>query len=164
MRQLADAMSRRAEGSLPSQPLGNPKGKGQMFVVDGADHQEPYDISALRSDYEEESTKHRTRSPPFLKALEKPSPSVTDREVGMQDMIEMLRAVCINLPLVDASQVPAYVRFLKEMCTKKRRYKKIPDSIMLSEEASSLIQRRIQEKLADPGAPVIPCVIGNIRI
>ncbi|CAN6458899.1 unnamed protein product [Victoria cruziana] len=80
-------------------------------------------------------------------------------------MLEMFRAVSINLPLLDAiSQVPAYVRFLKELCTKKRRSKKIPESVLLSEETSSFIQRRILQKLEDLGAPIIPYIIGNICV
>ncbi|CAN6458851.1 unnamed protein product [Victoria cruziana] len=80
-------------------------------------------------------------------------------------MLEMFRPVRINLPLLNAiSQVPAFAKFLKELCTKKRRSRKISESILLSEESSSLIQMRIPHKLADPGAPIIPCVIGNIRV
>ncbi|CAN6477354.1 unnamed protein product [Victoria cruziana] len=80
-------------------------------------------------------------------------------------MLEMFRAVRINLPLLDAiSQVPAYARFLKELCTKKRRSRRIPESIMLSEETSSVLLRRMPPKLEDPGAPIIQCIIGNIRV
>ncbi|CAN6447904.1 unnamed protein product [Victoria cruziana] len=166
MGQLADAMSRKAGGSIPSQPLDNPKGKGPVFVVEGADCQDSYDIAALRSGREEESTEERrAKSQPFLKALEKPSQIVHDREVRMQDMLEMFRADRINIPVLDAiSQVPAYVRFLKELCTKKRRSRKIPESVLLSEETSSIIQRRIPSTLEDPSAPIIPCIIGHIRV
>ncbi|CAN6462550.1 unnamed protein product [Victoria cruziana] len=83
----------------------------------------------------------------------------------MQDMLEMFRAVCINLPLLDAiRQVPAYARFLKELCTKKMRSRKVPKCVLLSEETSSLLQRRLPPKLEDPGAPIILCVIGHIQI
>ncbi|CAN6477108.1 unnamed protein product [Victoria cruziana] len=83
----------------------------------------------------------------------------------MQDMLEMFRAVRNNLPLFDAiSQVPAYARFLKELYIKKGRSRRIPESVMLSEETSSLLQRRLPPKLEDPGAPIIPCVIGHIRV
>ncbi|CAN6440873.1 unnamed protein product [Victoria cruziana] len=106
-----------------------------------------------------------TRSPPFPKALENPLPSVRDREVRMQDMLEMFKVVCINLSVLDAiNQVPAHARFLKELCTKKRRSRKILESVLLSVETLFIIQRRIPQKLADPGAPIIPCVRGNICI
>ncbi|CAN6447610.1 unnamed protein product [Victoria cruziana] len=178
--QIAEALShRRVEGSLPSQPLGNPKGKGPVFVVDDTCRMDQYDVSALRSgreyqqprqqqeqmEQEESAEGRRARSPPFPRALEKPSSVVHDREVRMQDMLEMFRAVRINLPLLDAiSQVPAYARFLKELCTKKRRSRRIPESVMLSEETSSILLRRMPPKLEDPGAPIIPCVIGDILV
>ncbi|CAN6476424.1 unnamed protein product [Victoria cruziana] len=77
---------------------------------------------------EDRSAERRATCLPFLKALEKPSSVVRpiiDREVRMQDMLEMFRAVRIHLPLVDAiQQVSAYARFLKELCTKKRRSRK----------------------------------------
>ncbi|CAN6447242.1 unnamed protein product [Victoria cruziana] len=80
-------------------------------------------------------------------------------------MLEMFRAVYINLPFLDAiSQVPAYARFLKELCIKKRRSRRIPESVMLSEETFSLLLRRMPPKLEDPGAPIIPCVIDHICI
>ncbi|CAN6453712.1 unnamed protein product [Victoria cruziana] len=83
----------------------------------------------------------------------------------MQDMLEIFKAVCINLLLLNAiRQVPAYARFLKELCTKKRRSRKVPECVLLSEETSSLLYRRLPRKLEDPGAPIIPCVIGHIRV
>ncbi|CAN6454483.1 unnamed protein product [Victoria cruziana] len=83
----------------------------------------------------------------------------------MQDMLEIFRVVCINLSLLDAiMHVPVYARFLKELCTQKRSSRKILDSVMLSEEVSSIVQRRIPAKMADPGTPIIPCVLGNIHI
>ncbi|CAN6462701.1 unnamed protein product [Victoria cruziana] len=79
----------------------------------------------------------------------------------MHDMVEMFRVVRINLHLLDAiRQVPAYARFLKELCTKKRRSRRIPESAMLSEETSSILLRRMPPKLEDPGAPIIQCIIG----
>ncbi|CAN6476799.1 unnamed protein product [Victoria cruziana] len=73
MGQLAEALGqRRVEGSLPSQPLGNPKGKGPVFVVDEASHIDQYDVSALRSgrDYQPQ---HQEQPP----QLEQPSTSQT---------------------------------------------------------------------------------------
>ncbi|CAN6487370.1 unnamed protein product [Victoria cruziana] len=50
MGQLAESLGqRRVEGSLPSQPLSNPKGKGPVFMIENPDHTNQYDVSELRS-------------------------------------------------------------------------------------------------------------------
>ncbi|CAN6454311.1 unnamed protein product [Victoria cruziana] len=50
MEKMADILSqRRVAGSLPSQPLGNPKGKGPVLMIEGPNSSEPYDVAALRS-------------------------------------------------------------------------------------------------------------------
>ncbi|CAN6472210.1 unnamed protein product [Victoria cruziana] len=70
----------------------------------------------------------------------------------MCDMLEIFRVVCIDLPLLDAiRQVLAYARFLKELCTRKRKSRRVPECVMLSEGTSSLLQRRLPPKLEDPG-------------
>ncbi|CAN6483183.1 unnamed protein product [Victoria cruziana] len=82
----------------------------------------------------------------------------------MHDMLETFRVVRINLPLLDViQQVPAYARFLKELCTRKRKGR-VPECVMLSEGTSSLLQRRLPLKLEDPGAPIIPCMLGHICV
>ncbi|CAN6459005.1 unnamed protein product [Victoria cruziana] len=83
----------------------------------------------------------------------------------MRDMLETFRSVRINLPLLDAiQQVPAYARFLKELCTRKRKSRRVPERVMLSAGTSSLLQRRLPPKLEDPGAPIIPCMLGDIHV
>ena len=40
----------------------------------------------------------------------------------MEKILEIFNQVKINLPLLDAiQQVPIYAKFLKDMCTKKRK-------------------------------------------
>ena len=40
----------------------------------------------------------------------------------MEKMLEMFNQVKLNVPLLDAiQQVPAYAKFLKDMCMKKRK-------------------------------------------
>ncbi|CAN6455713.1 unnamed protein product [Victoria cruziana] len=83
----------------------------------------------------------------------------------MRDMLETFRSVRVNLPLLDAiQQVPAYARFLKELCTRKRKSRRVPECVMLSAGTSSLLQRRLPPKLEDPGAPNIPCMLGDIYV
>ena len=40
----------------------------------------------------------------------------------MEKILKMFNQVKLNVPLLDAiQQVPAYAKFLKDMCTKKRK-------------------------------------------
>jgi hypothetical protein len=67
--------------------------------------------------------------------------------------------VQINLPLLDAiQQVPRHAKFLKELCTNKRKTKERP---MVSQNVSALLKSNILEKCNDPGMFSLPCVIGN---
>ena len=46
------------------------------------------------------------------------------KKKAVEDMFETFRKVKINLPLLDAiKQVPAYAKFLKDLCTQKRQAK-----------------------------------------
>ena len=75
--------------------------------------------------------------------------------------MELFRKVQINIPLLDAiKQIPAYAKFLKELCTNKRKFED-HDKVLLSEEVSAVIQRRLPPKLKDPGSFTIPCTIGD---
>ena len=45
-------------------------------------------------------------------------------KVQEKDILETFRKVKINIPLLDAiKQIPKYAKFLKELCTNKRRLK-----------------------------------------
>ena len=42
----------------------------------------------------------------------------------MDEMLDVFKQVKINLPLLDAiKQVPSYTKFLKDLCTQKRKSK-----------------------------------------
>ncbi|XP_059639073.1 uncharacterized protein LOC132281378 [Cornus florida] len=84
----------------------------------------------------------------------------------LQDIMEMFKQVKINLPLLDAiQQIPAYAKFLKDMCTQKRRSSShVPKKVLLTEQVSSIIQHCTAPKFKDPGAPTISCTIGNHQV
>ncbi|XP_050130704.1 uncharacterized protein LOC126607227 [Malus sylvestris] len=80
----------------------------------------------------------------------------TDKEI-----LDTFRKVQVNLPLLDAiKQVPKYAKFLKELCTNKRRFND-QETVALSEEVSAVLQRKLPPKLKDAGSFTIPCVIGG---
>ncbi|XP_059658558.1 uncharacterized protein LOC132304870 [Cornus florida] len=80
--------------------------------------------------------------------------------------MEIFKQVKINLPLLDAiQQIPAYAKFLKDMCTQKRRSNgHVPKKVLLTEQVSSIIQHCTAPKFKDPGAPTISCTIGNHQV
>ncbi|CAJ2663772.1 unnamed protein product [Trifolium pratense] len=68
------------------------------------------------------------------------------------------------IPLVEAlEQMPSYVKFLKELLTKKRKPLE-DDMVSMTEECSALIQRKLPQKKKDPGSFTIPCSIGDLTI
>ncbi|XP_062021054.1 uncharacterized protein LOC133737536 [Rosa rugosa] len=58
-------------------------------------------------------------------------------------------------------QVPKYTTFLKELCTKNKKFKN--EIVALNEEVSTVLQRKLPSKLKDPGRFTIPCIIGKLK-
>ena len=67
----------------------------------------------------------------------------------------------INIPLLDIiKQVPAYAKFLKDLCTIKKGLG-IEKKAFLTEQVSAIIQSRNPVKYKDPGSPTISLNIGG---
>ncbi|CAN6586228.1 unnamed protein product [Malus baccata var. baccata] len=85
------------------------------------------------------------------------------KEETEKDILETFRKVQVNLPLLDAiKQVPRYAKFLKELCTTRRRISN-KEVVQVSENVSAVLQRKLPPKCKDPGSFTIPCVIGNTK-
>ncbi|CAM8997619.1 unnamed protein product [Rhodiola kirilowii] len=95
----------------------------------------------------------------FPMQVRAPKKYIMDKEVW-----ELFSKVEINIPLLGAiKQIPRYAKFLKELCTNRRRSNR-DDQELLSKNVSAIIQRKVPPKCGDPGTYTIPCIIGNIRI
>ena len=82
----------------------------------------------------------------------------------MDKIIEIYNQVKINVPLLDAiQQVPSYAKFLKDMCTKKRKTN-VPKKVFLATNISELLSDLIPVKYKDSGCPTIACTIGQSEI
>ncbi|CAN6542267.1 unnamed protein product [Malus baccata var. baccata] len=93
---------------------------------------------------------------PFAGRFMKSKKEQTDKEI-----LDTFRKIQVNLPLLDAiKQVPKYAKFLKELCTNKRRFND-QETVALSEEMSIVLQSKLPSKLKDAGSFTIPCVIGR---
>ena len=70
----------------------------------------------------------------------------------------------VNIPLLDIiKQVPAYAKFLKDLCTIKKGLG-IEKKAFLNEQVSAIIQSKNLVKYKDPGSPTISVNIGGTSI
>ena len=77
----------------------------------------------------------------------------------MEKMLEMSNQVKLNVSLLDViQQVPAYAKFLKDMCTKKRKTN-MPKKVFLATNISEILSGPILVKYKDPG-----CLIEILEI
>ncbi|XP_057745053.1 uncharacterized protein LOC130962915 [Arachis stenosperma] len=59
--------------------------------------------------------------------------------------------------------MPLYAKFLKELMTRKRNWGE-NETVVLTEECSAIIQKKLPQILKDPGSFRIPFIIGDINM
>ncbi|XP_071919956.1 uncharacterized protein [Coffea arabica] len=180
--QLATAINRlesHVYGKLPSQPEVNPKNVSAMTLRSGKELEGPK-VKNSKSKSEEEIEKEieeegRVREepkvtstspltissnlPPFPCRLEK-----TRKVEKEKELLDVFRKVEINIPLLDAiKQIPKYAKFLKDLCTHKRKLRG-DEQVAVGENVSAILQRKLPPKCGDPGMFTIPCKIGGTPI
>ena len=75
--------------------------------------------------------------------------------------MDVFKKLHINIPFADAlEQMPSYVKFMKDILSQKRRLADF-ETVNLTEECSAILQRKLPQKLKDPGSFTIPCTIGS---
>ena len=75
--------------------------------------------------------------------------------------LDIFKKIHINIPFADAlEQMPNYVKFLKDIISKKRRLEEF-ETVKLSKECSAILQKKLPQKLKDLGSFTLPCTIGN---
>lgn len=89
---------------------------------------------------------------PFPKALVKKN---LDKQFSR--FIDVFQKLHINIPFSEAlEQMPVYAKFMKDILSKRRKLSEVDETIMLTEECSALIQRKMPRKRRDPGSFTIP--------
>ena len=168
-------------GRFPSQTLPNPKGIHEVGSSNNSGMDEVKAIITLRSGKEvdqpmpkpiketkkgeemhsehillnEDSMKYSIPLP-FPQALR--GKKKASQQAGIS---KVLRQVKVNIPLLDIiKQVPAYAKFLKDLCTIKKGLG-IEKKAFLTEQVSAIIQSRNPVKYKDPGSPTISVNIGG---
>ncbi|CAN6547006.1 unnamed protein product [Malus baccata var. baccata] len=90
---------------------------------------------------------------------ERLKPHAEDQQ--LTDFIKTLAKVQINLPLIDAiKNIPSYAKFLKDVCTKKKKLVDF-EKVILTKQCSAVLLQKLPPKKKDPGSFTISCTIGN---
>ena len=171
-------------GRFPSQTLPNPKVVHEVGSSSNSRMDEVKAIITLRSGKEvdqpmpkpieetrkgeelepehillkDDSMKH-CMPPPFPQALR--SKKKASQQAGI---LEVLRQVKVNIPLLDIiKQVPAYAKFLKDLCTIKKRLG-IEKKAFITEQVNAIIQNKNPVKYKDRVSPTISVNIGGTCI
>jgi hypothetical protein len=80
-----------------------------------------------------------------------------------EKFVEVVCRLSINMPLLDALQVPTYSRYFKDILANKYEIATLRvDHVKMSEQRSAAIANGL-EKQKDPGCPTIPCSIGSFK-
>jgi hypothetical protein len=80
-----------------------------------------------------------------------------------EKFVEVVRRLSINMPLLDALQVPTYSRYFKDILANKYEIATLGvDHVKMSEQCSATIANGL-EKQKDPGCPTIPCSVGSFK-
>ncbi|XP_061343768.1 uncharacterized protein LOC133289784 [Gastrolobium bilobum] len=81
-----------------------------------------------------------------------------DKQFG--NFLDILKQLHINIPLVDAlEQMPKYVKFMKDVLSKKRGITEY-ETVKMTRESYEYLGK-LPPKIQDPGSFTIPCVIEN---
>ncbi|KAM6551806.1 hypothetical protein CsatB_001614 [Cannabis sativa] len=181
MEQLATQVEKQAQGNSPS--TNDAKGREQCKAIslrsgkkyDGPEMIQPVDeeIKDQTAPTQASSDKKITDSPappqqsppinidhhvkiPYPQRLRK-----TNLDKQFTKFLEVFKRLHINIPFAEAlEQMPRYVKFMKEILSKKRKLEDY-ETVALTEECSAILQKKLPPKLKDPGSFNIPCSIGG---
>ena len=80
------------------------------------------------------------------------------------EIYELFKQVKLNIPLLDAiKQIMSYAKFLKDLCTVKKKLGVNKEAFM-TEQSTSLIRNNLPPKYKDLGSPTISIVVGNSKL
>ncbi|KAL7597396.1 hypothetical protein Lser_V15G31293 [Lactuca serriola] len=173
MTQLATSVSKlESQGKLPAQTEKNPKHSACAITLrNGKEYESPKMVEEeekIELEKEEEKSKTPSKQVPIeAKLTPPPFPSrlsKSKREREDNEIMEMFRKVEVNIHLIDViKQVPRYAKFLKELCTSKKKLKG-NETVKVRENVSTVLQKRLPQKFKDPGVFMVPCKLGNLHV
>jgi hypothetical protein len=77
-------------------------------------------------------------------------------DARFEKFLELIKNLCLQIPLVDAIKIPPYSEYMKDIVTNKR---KKPNDALTAMLASYSFEGKLPEMRGDLGIPTIPCTI-----
>ncbi|KAK8624402.1 hypothetical protein V6N13_065747 [Hibiscus sabdariffa] len=178
--QIAKTVGRlESQGKLPSQNETNPQKNVSAInlrsgtiieppVLEKKDAEKSTTPDSRKEDGATTQKKIHTPKPkqsPYVEPPPFPSRFIKkDKQAEEKEILDVFRKVEINIPLLEViRKIPRYAHFLKDICTNKRKLFG-HDKVILGENVSAVLTRRLPPKLKDQGMFTIPCKIGKIGI
>ncbi|XP_050104654.1 uncharacterized protein LOC126584261 [Malus sylvestris] len=190
--QIADALNQREVGKFPSQPVILQRNQEQAKAITtlrngkvinnrvGNEVTNEFDhvnagVTQGENEKPNEEPSHANSSfeAPNLHKAEKPyTPPIpfpgrlakSKQDKSFKDIFDILSKVNVNLPLLDVIRnMPAYGKFFKELNNYKRKYGP-HEKVVVSENVSAVLQRKLPPKLKDPGSFSINITIGENKV
>ncbi|XP_057443902.1 uncharacterized protein LOC130736066 [Lotus japonicus] len=97
---------------------------------------------------------------PFPNALVK-----KNLEKQFSKFLEVFKKLQINIPFSEAlEQMPTYAKFMKDILSRRRKLSEESETIMLTEECSAILQKKLPPKLKDPGSFTISVDIEGLAV
>jgi hypothetical protein len=165
------------EGKLPGQPKG-PESAKAIQTRSGKETEDPERSAGVREPKPsaeaeefamEEVTEIVTEEPEFEMPGEdtkipqlKPCYFRGKIDNHFEKFVEVVHRLSINMPLLDALQVPTYSRYFKDILANKYEIATLGvDHVKMSEQCSATANGL--EKQKDPECPTIPCSVGSFK-
>jgi hypothetical protein len=137
-------------GKVIEKPILEPCEKNNELISEGKEMVEP------------EHCKEKANSPPVLPF---PHDMTKQRKVNHNsEIFETFKQVRINIPLLDAiKQVSSYAKFLKDLCTVKRKLN-VKKKAFLAKQVSAILQNNNALKYKDPSCLQFHALLENIKL
>ncbi|XP_028769798.1 uncharacterized protein LOC114727232 [Neltuma alba] len=167
-------------GTMPSNTVINPKSVNAICLRSGkkvGPIQDLSDDEEVDEEIEVENPPKRSESSKEMKLLKKESTKEHESKEskkqpeksthgtlsneGKEELLETFRKVEVNIPLLELiKKIPKYAKFLKELCTNKRKFKP-NERVQLPSSVSALFKPQLPIKCQDPGSFTIHCTVGK---
>ncbi|KAF1869345.1 hypothetical protein Lal_00018439 [Lupinus albus] len=152
---------------LPSQTVLNPRNVNVITFRSGKNTEKKNENTTRKSHANQPSSSAAQQ--PFPICLPFPPKFIPNKKIGNmeeldKDLLDTFIKVEVDIYLLDAiKQIPRYAKFLKDLCTHKRKLKgnqRINIGINISTMIGKIVPH-IPEKCKDSDIFIVPCIIAN---